>query len=54
MVIFVFVVGDVVMVLTGVICGAMVVSTFVIPDVPKLVRGNATMWTNGEAITGLV
>jgi hypothetical protein len=38
MVLFVFVVGDMVMVLTGVTGGAMVVSSFVIADVPKLVN----------------
>jgi hypothetical protein len=36
MVVFVFVVGDVVMLVTGVNGGAMVVATFVIDDVPML------------------
>jgi hypothetical protein len=39
MVIFIFVVGNMVMVLTGVVGGAIVVSAFVIADVPKLVNG---------------
>jgi hypothetical protein len=37
------VVGDVVTVLTGVIGGAMVVSTFVIADVPNLVNGDVRL-----------
>jgi hypothetical protein len=40
MVVFNFVVGDVVMPVTDVNGGAMVVFSFVIADVPKLVNGN--------------
>jgi hypothetical protein len=42
-VLFVFVVGDVVMVLTGMTGGAMVVSSFVIADVSKLVNGGVRL-----------
>jgi hypothetical protein len=39
MVLFIFVVGNVVMALTGVIGGAIVVTTLVIADMPNLVNG---------------
>jgi hypothetical protein len=43
MVLFAFVVSQVVMVLTGVAGGAMVVYAFVIADMPKLVNGGVRL-----------